>query len=147
MNLGKGGPVLLTAVAIAALTMRTAIKPGVVFRTLRPEMEPVIRAAREVFSAAGQYAEITEAYRASPGSKHAEDLALDYRVKHVPRETWEDIALRIAIALGPAYDVVLELDKSTPWTDSRNRSHIHIEYDPQPWKQSRSYGFSTMVIA
>ena len=139
------GAALLAALLVAS-AMRTDIKKGVIIRRILPEMEPVIRAAREAFAKVGAPAEITGAWRQDPSSKHSEDLALDYKVKHIAPTLWETVALDIAILIGPAFDVVLERDTSTAPLADENNSHIHVEYDPAAWKSARSYGFSVANI-
>ena len=136
---------LLVAVLVA-VGMRTDIKKGVTIRRILPEMEPLLRAARETFAKVGAPAEITSAWRPDPASKHFTDHALDYKVKHIDRALWEKVALEMAIMVGPAFDIVLELDNSTPVEAPENNSHIHAEYDPAPWKSARSYGFSVANI-
>jgi hypothetical protein len=136
---------ILAAMVVAlVLTSRTEIKGDVVIRRILPPMELVLRTVRQVFSEHGYPAIISEYYRPGGGGKHPEDLAIDYRVKHVASELWKTIGMDISIRLGAAYDVILELDDE-PDADL-NRSHIHIEYDPQPWKNARSYHFITQNI-
>ena len=57
----------------------------------------------------------------SKGSEHYCGHALDWRVKHVPEDKWQEIRDQIANNLGPHFDVLLEL----------NPPHIHIEWDPK----------------
>lgn len=59
----------------------------------------------------------------SPGSLHYANLALDFRIKHVPKEQWVRISEMLAHALGDGYDVLLE----SPETEN---AHIHVEWDP-----------------
>lgn len=56
-----------------------------------------------------------------PNSKHYENHAFDFRISnvvggHAVARSW---AAKMALALGPDYDVVLEAD------------HIHCEFDPE----------------
>ena len=57
----------------------------------------------------------------STGSKHYVGHALDWRIKHVPKEFWPEIHREIVGALGGDYDVLLENDPP----------HIHVEWDPK----------------
>jgi len=57
-----------------------------------------------------------------PGSLHYEGRAADIRVKNLPRGAWETATAELQTALGPQYDVLLELDPP----------HVHIEFDPKP---------------
>lgn len=54
------------------------------------------------------------------GSFHYAGKAVDLRVKNLPVATWEQARASLAAAVGPQYDVLLELDPP----------HIHVEFDP-----------------
>lgn len=54
------------------------------------------------------------------GSRHIPGFAIDIRTKHLTSADKNKLTENVAEALGPDYDVVLE------------RTHLHIEYDPQP---------------
>ncbi len=56
------------------------------------------------------------------GSKHGDGQALDIRIRDIPTNEWQALKMDVADALGPQFDVVLEL---TP-------PHLHIEFDPKP---------------
>lgn len=55
-----------------------------------------------------------------PGSLHYDGKALDLRVKNLPQALWETASNELAAAVGPQFDVLLEL--APP--------HVHVEYDP-----------------
>lgn len=52
------------------------------------------------------------------GSKHYTGEALDVRRRNLSDQTLRQVVSRLAVRLGPDYDIVLEAD------------HIHIERDP-----------------
>lgn len=54
------------------------------------------------------------------GSRHIPGFAIDIRTKHLTSANKNKLTENVTEALGPDYDVVLE------------RTHLHIEYDPQP---------------
>ena len=55
-------------------------------------------------------------------SFHYEGRAVDLRVRHLPKPLWETVRNELSAALGPEFDVILELDPP----------HVHVEYDPPP---------------
>jgi hypothetical protein len=54
----------------------------------------------------------------TPHSLHYEGKAADLRVRHLPIHDRPAVVRELQHALGPQYDVLLEVD------------HIHLEYDP-----------------
>ncbi len=52
------------------------------------------------------------------GSKHYEGYAVDFRIRHIPKQRRPALAEAVSEALGDDYDVVLEL------------THLHVEWDP-----------------
>lgn len=135
--------------------MPVTVKAGVVLEGVDLErMSPAVQAVQEVWSSYGVPAVITSAVReassdsgARGNSLHVAGLAIDFRVKNLPRDSWTEAAQAVAGELDPAlYDVVLEIDRSVPVSDARNRSHLHIEFDPQPAKLTRPTGYSEVFI-
>lgn len=97
------------------------LKETVKVQGITPEMIVGTMVANAAYKAFGYDPVWTSAVdsKHSLKSKHNSGNAVDYRVKHVPREKWELIEQRIKERLTRDYDVVLESD------------HIHIEYDPE----------------
>ena len=141
---------LLLLVVLASLAVMPAtVKAGVILEGVDLErMAPVVGAVERVWSSYGVGAVITSGLRDSDtDSRHALGLALDFRVKNLPRNVWSDAGRAVAAQLSPAlYDVVLEVDRSSAIDSPANRSHLHIEFDPTPAKLTRASGFSEVFI-
>ena len=96
---------------------------GVVPReTIRPEITMIIPSVAARFEQCGaSYCMITSAMDGTHSEKslHYKGLALDFRIKHLSRpDDAGRITANLRRDLGDNYDVVLE------------KTHIHIEYDP-----------------
>ena len=95
---------------------------------------PMLRAMAEVEEAYLQVTNIeptvTSALDSHQTGLHPRGLAIDIRVKDIPRDTWEEVRAQIDTRLNPRYnkfkfyDVILELHRP-------GHEHIHIEYDPE----------------
>ena len=102
------------------VTLHSARKPGVIVNGLLPIMEFCDNVVHYTFLGLGYASIITSALdgKHSQNSLHYEGLALDYRRRHVPDEVMRQIVRRLRKCLGGDWDIVLE------------RTHLHIEYDP-----------------
>jgi len=101
-------------------------KIGVSLAGLKLEMKPVMEVVEESFvGIAGVESCITsgtEWYKHKAGSLHFFGLALDYRIRHVKSNLKRNLIykrIRFMLAdISPRYQLVVE------------KTHIHIEYDP-----------------
>lgn len=142
--------VLLGLALLAGMVMPAAVKAGVVLEGVNLEhMAPAVSAVERVWSGFGAQAVITDAWRdpAVDDGRHSRGDALDFRIKNLDRTVWERAGRAVAAQLHPAlYDVVLEIDERTPTSSAANRSHLHIEWDPQPAKLTRATAFSIVHL-
>ena len=102
------------------------IKPGVIFKQLRPEIYGLFSILDRTWANYGQQCVITSANdgRHKTGSLHYHDLALDVRTKNLGSDSNKKAAaLLLAHELGGNYDVILE-------SLGEVNEHIHIEFDP-----------------
>ena len=99
------------------------IKPGVALEGLQPEISVAYTIACFVFMEYGSTAIITSGLEGKhkQGSKHYKGQAIDLRIKHMDERLWPVVAEALSKALGPQYDVILEVKKL----------HIHVEFDPK----------------
>lgn len=90
---------------------------------LRRPIAKAINVAHAIYQLHGQDLTITSlADRPANYKKrtlHTKDLAVDFRIRNMPKIFNQPIAQRIESELGPEYDVMLKED------------HIHVEYDPK----------------
>ena len=103
------------------------IKPGVIFKTLRPEIYGLFELLDDTFADRGLDCWITSAQdgKHMKGSKHYEGLAIDLRSKELPSKIERHrVLLDLTEGAGPDYDVVLE-------GDGTRNAHFHIEWDPE----------------
>lgn len=102
------------------------VKDGVHFEALRREVLNMLPYVDAIYSGLGYNVVITSANDGvhNPGSLHYANLALDFRIKHLPKTLWIKVAEMLAHALGAGYDVLLE----SPETEN---AHIHLEWDPE----------------
>lgn len=106
------------------------IKPGVVFKKLKPEIYGLFAYFDTLFKHYGVDAVITSANdgRHMKTSKHYEDLAIDLRSKHVDTVGHKlQIVELVRHELGGDYDVLLE-------SMGRPNEHFHVEFDPKDLK-------------
>jgi hypothetical protein len=99
-----------------------AIKPGVLFENLTPQMvlgHTIVAAVFLSFYPATCTITSGSDGTHMTGSLHAKGNALDYRTSHLTSEQRSKVAAACKEALGENFDVVLESD------------HLHVEYDPK----------------
>lgn len=113
-----GGP-------IARIKHGVALPPSVAIPIMH-------RTVCDVYAAFGYDTVITSGIDGMHGwsSEHFKGDALDYRIKHVPRDTWKEIADAVDVALNGTsgrgqFDVVLHDG------DDGYAPHLHVEYDPK----------------
>jgi len=97
------------------------IKPGTVLAGLNLKIRPVLIAAEKIWKLNGQELVVTSGIDGihSAGSLHLFGLAVDFRTYYFPSQMQKELVLKeLKESLGSNYDVVLE------------RTHIHVEYDP-----------------
>lgn len=99
--------------------MRLELKPGVKVGGIAPEMVLAAVVAACVYEDAGADCVITSCRDGQhmAGSLHYEGRAIDLRTRDLAPEIRKEVALGIAAALGPEFDVVDEID------------HLHLEHD------------------
>jgi D-alanyl-D-alanine dipeptidase len=101
--------------------MRINLKsPEVTLNGATVEIFQVITAAAQVWRQHGvECLTVTSVFdgKHKTGSKHDTGQAIDLRTTSLPDE--DAMAEQLRLALGPDYDVILELD------------HLHVEYDPK----------------
>jgi hypothetical protein len=88
---------------------------------IKPELAVGLMVADGVYRDHGALMTVTAVCDSahSPGSLHYVGLAADLRIRDIPPETVAKIRERLAAALGPDFDVLLEAD------------HIHVEFQPK----------------
>lgn len=98
-----------------------SLKNGVSLRGMQPQVLLAVQVALQAYTDAGYDLVITSCTdgKHSRGSRHYVGLAVDFRIRHVDKESLPEIYRRIKEALGTEYDVILE------------KTHIHVEYDPE----------------
>ncbi len=107
--------------AVALLLGALALKPGVDFSNLQPQMGLAAQIVTTTYSQRGYECTITSAADGRHGrrSLHYTGFALDFRVRHIPKRERPALAKAIRRALGNSFDVILF------------SNHIHTEYDPR----------------
>ena len=105
------------------------IKPGVSIVGIKPEIAlaiPIIASVYDSLGAPQQGYDLTITSGTEPGVPHKPDslhwqgLAVDCRIKNVQKFLHQELADKLADALGAEFDVILH-----------HGSHIHIEYEGQ----------------
>jgi hypothetical protein len=98
-----------------------SIKPGVTLLGLVPQMSIAVIVLHELYKEAGAELRITSGNDGEHmrSSEHKAGKALDFGIRGSAVADYKGIALSAGIALGPHYQVLLEVD------------HIHVEWDPQ----------------
>ncbi|MDX2221134.1 MAG: hypothetical protein SFV21_00205 [Rhodospirillaceae bacterium] len=101
--------------------MPISIKPGVRLHGLRPEMAVAVTIVNGVLAEIPVKTVITSAIdgRHGHGSLHFVGAAIDIRSREIPPARLAETKDKLAAALGPDFDVVLEPD------------HFHIEFQPK----------------
>lgn len=99
--------------------MRLELKHGVKVSGIAPEMVLAAVVAACVYEDIGADCVITSCKdgQHSANSLHYSGKAIDLRTRDLAPEIRKEVALSIAAALGPEFDVVDEID------------HIHLEHD------------------
>jgi hypothetical protein len=103
------------------------VKPGVVFRSLQPQIYGIFGTLNLLFGRYQQDCVITSANDGEhmEGSLHYKDLAIDIRTKNLPSHTVKVLILaELKHILGSDYDVLLE-------STGLENEHMHIEWDPK----------------
>lgn len=102
------------------------IKQTAKLRGIRPEMAIAHIEVMFVYHKLGFDCVFTEGTggKHSRASLHYVGQAIDYRVKNVPRNRWEELARLIKESLNDEFDVVLE-------TSVKDQEHIHVECQPK----------------
>ena len=103
------------------------IKPGVIFKTLRPEIYGLFELIDDTFADRGLDCWITSAQdgKHMKGSKHYEGLAIDLRSKNLPSKAEKRRVLEeLKEGAGPDYDIILE-------GEGKLQEHFHAEFDPE----------------
>jgi hypothetical protein len=95
------------------------MKPGVNLNGLRSEMVVALLIADGVFGKHGVIVTSATDGKHGRGSLHYVGLAVDLRTRHLPQGVAAHLKGKLAEALGPQYDVVLE------------KTHLHVEYQPK----------------
>ena len=101
------------------------IKPGTVFKVLKPEIWSIFPILSEVFGLVGKECIITSANDGDmhkPNSKHYQDLALDLRSKHLLDKFQKQMILeQLKIKLGDKYLILFE-------NEGKESEHYHVGY-------------------
>ena len=97
------------------------LKNGVSLVGLQPEMGLASQVVSSVYYGMGYDCIITSG--TEQGAQHMENslhwkgLALDFRIRHLPKYLLTELADKLTAALGSEFDVIL------------HNSHIHVEHD------------------
>lgn len=96
------------------------LKGGVEAKGIQPEIILAIIAAQHIYTTNGYGLVITSLLdgKHSVNSLHYKGLAVDLRIRHLPKGAATLITSQLAESLGDEFDVILEDD------------HIHVEFDP-----------------
>lgn len=103
------------------------VKPGVIFKNLRPEIYKLFGLLDNTWAAYGATCVITSGNDGvhKIGSFHYKDLAIDLRSKNLPSDRIKEGVLgKLRHKLGKNYDVFWEYP-------GQPNEHFHIEYDPK----------------
>ncbi len=107
--------------AVALLLEALALKPGVDFSNLQPQMGLAAQVVTTVYDQLGYECTITSARDGKHGrrSLHYTGFAVDFRIRHIPKRERPALVWDLRRALGDQFDVVLFSD------------HVHVEFDPR----------------